>query len=102
MGLPPEIWADMLEDEGIDTATFRAAIGYGCADVSAYTCVYTAFNPGVWRWTGSGSPHWIHFYGYGPMSNTQDGDAITGQWAHGFVYYVAHQLTYGDGHGFAF
>ena len=101
MEMPAEIWADQLEDDGVSTELLRAAIGYGCADVSACTYVYTTFNPDIWQWTGSGSPHWNYFYGYGPTNSVQNGNAVTVRWGHGFVYYVAHQLTYGDGHGFA-
>lgn len=99
--LPLPIWADMLEDEEIDTSLFRAAIDFCCADVSATTRTYSRFSFEHNRWVANGDPYWDENTGDGCLLAFKRGDAGMTPAGCGYVWYNPHEQEQGDGDGFA-
>lgn len=80
MDLPVEIWADMQEDQGHDTATLRMLLSYDFADAGHTetnyedrTCVEDQYGDGSFCLNGSGDGLYFMASGNGISNYDQRG-----------------------------
>lgn len=63
MDLPPDIWADLLEEDGQDTSLLRSILSYDIAQQGKEESLYSAgFSNGMG--CGTTEDSWSHGWGY--------------------------------------